>query len=261
MLWKSRETAIPPYTQKNIVYEVNKFSNQSLFVSHSPYILEEFTLSQTIAVSKRMEGEMQQSTISLPDGIKPKMYRRQFRIRFCEGLLSRRVLVVEGTTEMIAIPVVARRLAELNPSQYTPLESLGIVLVDAIGDKSIPAVADLYTKLNKTVFALCDKQAVQEAEEIEKAVEQLFMHDEKGFEKLIVKGTTADAINKYIQQTFIDWPDKLKRKYPDPKIDPQAALIDYFIKTKADGTIADFLGQCNETEIPKWVKKCVCEPE
>src|SRR5690606_11573666 len=36
------ETAIPPYTQKRIVHEIKNLSSQSLFSSHSPYVLEEF---------------------------------------------------------------------------------------------------------------------------------------------------------------------------------------------------------------------------
>jgi len=36
------ETAIPPYAQKRIVHEIRKLSSQSIFTSHSPYVLEEF---------------------------------------------------------------------------------------------------------------------------------------------------------------------------------------------------------------------------
>ena len=39
------ETAIPPYAQKRIVHEVRNLASQTLFTSHSPYVLEDKILS------------------------------------------------------------------------------------------------------------------------------------------------------------------------------------------------------------------------
>jgi DNA helicase II / ATP-dependent DNA helicase PcrA len=44
------ETAIPPYAQKRIVHEVRKLASQTLFTSHSPYVLEEFTFEDTVVM-------------------------------------------------------------------------------------------------------------------------------------------------------------------------------------------------------------------
>lgn len=118
------ETAIPPYAQKRIVHELRKLSAQSLFTSHSPYVLEEFSLEETVILSRSDDGQLSQSKIELPESIKHKRYRQDFRTRFCEGLLSRRVLIAEGATEATSFPVVARRLAELNPATYASLEAL-----------------------------------------------------------------------------------------------------------------------------------------
>ena len=108
------ETAIPPYAQKNIIHELRKLSAQTLFSSHSPYVLEEFALDETVVLHRSADGELTQASVILPDSVKQKRYRQEFRTRFCEGLLARRVLVAEGATEATAIPVVARRLSELN---------------------------------------------------------------------------------------------------------------------------------------------------
>ncbi len=109
------ETAIPPYAQKRIVHEIRKLSSQTLFSSHSPYVLEEFSLEETIVLSRSKCGDLAQSPINLPDSVKPKRYRQEFRTRFCEGLLARRIMIAEGATEAAALPAVCRRLAELNP--------------------------------------------------------------------------------------------------------------------------------------------------
>ncbi len=128
------ETAIPPYAQKRIIHEVRKLASQTLFTSHSPYVLEEFSLPETLILSRDGSGSLKQSSVTLPDSVKLKRYRQQFRTRFCEGLLARRILIAEGATEASAFPVACRRLAELNPAVYASLESLGVCVVDAGGE-------------------------------------------------------------------------------------------------------------------------------
>jgi len=188
------ETAIPPYAQKRIVHELRKLSAQSLFTSHSPYVLEEFSLDETVIFSRSDEGQLSQFNIHLPEGIKHKRYRQEFRTRFCEGLLARRILVAEGATEASSLPVVARRLAELNSATYASLEALGLCVIDAGSETQIADLGGLYKSLGKRVFALCDKQTDADKATIEVQVDHLFMHEEKGIENLILKNTTQDAL-------------------------------------------------------------------
>ena len=115
------ETAIPPYAQKRIVHEVRDLASQTLFTSHSPYVLEEFTIEETMVLARDANGILSRNLINLPDNVKLKRYRQEFRTRFCEGLLARRVLVAEGATEASAFPVACRRLAELRPDTYSSL--------------------------------------------------------------------------------------------------------------------------------------------
>jgi len=188
------ETAIPPYAQKRIVHEIRKLSSQTIFTSHSPYVLEEFALDETIVLDRDKNGTLRQSPIALPDSVKPKRYRQEFRTRFCEGLLARRIMVAEGATEAMSFPVVCRRLAELEPGKYMSLEALGICTIDAGGEASIPDLAKLYSDLGKETFAICDKQPDEQKALIEAQVEALFMHEEKGLENLVLKNSTEGAL-------------------------------------------------------------------
>ena len=251
------ETAIPPYTQKRIVHEIKKLSAQSFFTSHSPYVLEEFELEETVVLHRNSDGVMEQSCVELPDSIKHKRYKQDFRKRFCEGLLSRRILIAEGATETTAFPTVARRLSELNPNVYSSLEVLGVCIVDAESDGKIADLSELYTKLNKRVFAVCDKQEEADKQKIEDNVEKLFMHEEKGFEDLVLKNTTQPAIDRFID--WLEWPPHLQTKYLNPKENSGQALKDYFSWAKGNWGIADFLAQCNEDEIPQWIKDVCLE--
>lgn len=250
------ETAIPPYAQKRIVHEVRKLASQTLFTSHSPYVLEEFKLEETIVLRRDKAGTLSQSTIVLPKSIKPKSYRQNFRTRFSEGLLSRRILVAEGATEASAFPTVCRRLGELDPATYCSLEELGLCTVDAGGEGSIADVAKLYRDLGKRVFAICDKQGDANKAAIEAEVELLLMHEDKGFEDLVLKTTTEVALTRFAD--LIDWPPHLRQKYPDVKANVAEALREYFTGAKANWGIADFLAQCSVDEIPVWLREaCV----
>ena len=246
------ETAIPPYAQKRIVHEIRKLASQAVFTSHSPYVLEEFLLEETIMLGRDTEGALERHAITLPDSVKPKRYRQEFRTRFCEGLLARRILVAEGATEAAAFPVVCRRLSELDPETYSSLEALGICTIDAGSQNNIPDMAKFYQELGKRVFAICDKQDDVNKALIEAQVDVLFMHDEHGFEDLVLKNTTEEALKRFTE--IVDWPPHLTTKYPDISVAAFDAVRDYFNWAKANWGIADFLAQCNETETPSWLR-------
>jgi putative ATP-dependent endonuclease of OLD family len=258
------ETAIPPYAQKRIVHEVRKLASQTLFTSHSPYVLEEFSVEETIVLARDANGVLAQQAIALPDNVKLKRYRQEFRTRFCEGLLARRVLVAEGATETAAFPVACRRLSELKPDIYSSLEALGVCTVDAGSESNIPGMARLYRELGKRIFAVCDKQEAGNKALIEAQVELLLMHGEKGFEDMVLKGTAEVALKRFAK--LIDWPQHLSQKYPDPEVQAPAALAEYFAWSKGNWGVADFLAQCSEAEMPEWLRyaalklKVACVP-
>lgn len=258
------ETAIPPYAQKTIIHEVRKLASQTLFTSHSPYVLEEFALTETIVLSRNAAGKLLQAEVALPDSVKLKRYRQDFRQRFCEGLLARRVLIAEGATESDSFPAACRRLAELKPETYSSIEALGVCIVNADGEGNISDMAKLYKAIGKRTFALCDLQDARAQALIEAQVEHLYMHGEKGIENLVLKNTPKAAMERF--SDLIQWPQYLLQKYPDPKTNIINALRDYFGKKKADLGVADYLAQCSEDEIPQWIRdacihlKGLCTP-
>jgi putative ATP-dependent endonuclease of OLD family len=258
------EIAIPPYAQKRIVNELRKLSAQSLVTSHSPYVLEEFEIDQTLILSRTAGGTLSKATVTLPDGIKLKRYRQEFRQRFCEGLLASRILVVEGATEASSYTAVARRLAELEPANYASLENLGICVIDAGGESAVASLAKLYRDLGKRTFGACDKQTDGDREAIEAQVEVLYMHDEHGLEDLVLAQTTAAALERFA--ALVTWPPHLVQKHVDPVANAATALPDLFAWNKGGWSLADFLAQCTVAEVPQFLRdacgglKMLCEP-
>lgn len=249
------ETAIPPYAQKRIVHEVRKLSSQSIFSSHSPYILEEFGVEDISVLTRGEDGILKQAGINLPASVKPKRYRQEFRTRFCEALLSRRVMVAEGATEAATMPAAARRLSELDPATYSSFEALGISTLDAGGDGQIADLGKLYSGLGKTVYAVCDQQTPASQAAIEAAVTKLFMHGESDIEKLVLNNTTQTAMERFIDA--ITWPQHLATAFPNPKANASEALSKYFAWSKGDLGLAEFIAQCTEAETPEWIRQ-VC---
>ncbi len=251
------ETAIPPYAQKRIVHEIRKLSSQSLFTSHSPYVLEEFDVGEVAVLTRASDGVLKQSTIELPSSIKHKRYRREFRTRFCEGLLARRILLAEGATEAASMPAAARRLAEIDPDTYSSFEALGLCTVDTGGDGNIADLGKLYGTLGKTVYAVCDKQEAPRQAAIEAQVTKLFMHEEADIEKLVLKNTTQPALERFIDA--IELPPHLSAKYPNPKANALDVVSEFLGWAKGNWGLAEFLSQCNEAEIPEWIRNTCCE--
>ena len=83
-------------------------------------------------------------------------------------------------------------------------------------------MAKLYREIGKRVFAICDKQDAANKALIEAQVDVLLMYDEKGFEDLVLKNTTEEALRRFAK--LIDWPPHLTTKYPDVEAAAPAAI-------------------------------------
>lgn len=143
-------------------------------------------------------------------------------------------------------------MAELDGETYSSLEALGICTVDAGGEQNIADVAAMYAELGKRVVAVCDKQSVDNRRAIEDAVEQLFMHDKASMEKLVLTESDAAAFERFA--AFVDWPSHITDNV-DLDEELLTAFRKYFNWTKGNWGIADFLAQCEEDEMPEWIRE------
>jgi putative ATP-dependent endonuclease of the OLD family len=251
------EIAIPPHTQKRIIDSVRKKSAQALFTSHSPYVLEEFKPSEVLVI-RRNDGNLSCTAADYPPAVKPKAYRTEFRTRFCEALLARRVLITEGRTEYDAFPAAARRLHELQPDNFQSLEAIGIALVNANTDSQIAPLGEHFAKLGKVVFAVFDKQDATKKADIEARIPHVFEAPEKSFEKVLLNGTAETALRRYALALVADgeWPSHLANQTPTDTMSLEGlrdALYGYLAWSKGAGGAADLLGQCALDEMPKFI--------
>jgi putative ATP-dependent endonuclease of the OLD family len=266
------EIAIPPSTQKRIVDGVRAKSSQAIFTSHSPYVLEEFSPNQILVLRRDGQGKLSAAPLTFPPHIKPKAYSSEFRLRFAEALLARRVLIAEGETETAAYPAAARRLAELDPQNYASLEALGIAVFNARTDNQVAGFGTLFRGLGKAVFAVYDKQtdATRQAQ-IVASVDHAYEAPTKGFENLLLNETAESALRRFAAQLVADgeWPLHLAAETPQattPLDNLKNALRKYLGWSKGSGGAADLLGICAMGEMSATVKavlasiKSIAEP-
>jgi putative ATP-dependent endonuclease of the OLD family len=254
------EIAIPPSTQKRIVDGVRNKSSQAIFTSHSPYVLEEFRPDQILVLRRDAQGRLTAAPLTFPPHIKPKAYSSEFRLRFAEALLARRVLIAEGETETAAYPAAARRLAELDPQNYASLEALGIAVFNARTDNQVAGFGALFRSLGKTVFAVYDKQTdVARQAQIVASVDHAYEAPTKGFENLLLNETAEAALRRFAAQLVADgeWPPHLAAETPQaatPLDDLKNALRKYLGWSKGSGGSADLLGISTVAEMPTTLK-------
>lgn len=260
------EIAIPPHAQKRIIESVRSKSAQAIFTSHSPYVLEEFPPDQVL-VLQRDGGTISAVPALLP--VKPKRYKEEFRRRFCETLLARRVLIVEGKTEYDAFPAAAKRLRDLHPDEFRSLDSLGVAVINAETDSQIAILGAYFRSLGKTVFAVYDQQVDPQKAQIEAAVDHRFEGPGHGFEQTLLQGTAIAAVLRFAADLLVnnEWPNHL----PPPVIGAVppvliAPMVQYLKWSKGSGAAADLLMECDRAEMPPYVVnallaiQAICEP-
>lgn len=253
------EIALPPHTQKRIINSLRQKSAQAIFTSHSPYVLEEFDPGQVV-VLKRAAGVMTGRPAAYPPAVKPKAYRTEFRTRFCEALLARYVLVLEGRTEFDAVPAAARRLGDLDPVRFKSLENLGVAIVDARGETNVAPLGAFFRSLGKVVFAVFDKQSPAALADIVAAVDHAYESATKGFENLVLHGSSEAALRAYAAAVVAagDWPLHLAAKTPTaatPLAELQRMLSQYFGWAKGGGDAGDLLASCpTVNDMPEYVR-------
>lgn len=250
------EIALPPLTQKRIINSVKSKSAQAIFTSHSPYVLEEFDPNRIIVIDRK-NGLLIGIPATYPHSIKTKIYRQETRRR-CEALLARRVLIVEGKTEYDSISALSNYLPQLNSTKYSELDAMGIAIIDAQTDSQIRVLAEYFRGFGKKVYAIFDKQNSKESESINAVLDKAFESTEKGFEKLVTKNSNTNAIRRFAMSVVEGgkWPAHLNNITPTigmPDDQLKTSMQEYFKANKGEGTIADFLIQCSEAEMPEYL--------
>lgn len=194
------EIALSPHTQRRVTNFILSEMGQAIVTSHSPYIIEQFNSSQIVVLQRDDAGVLSGSPIEL-QGIKPKVFTRQRR-QFAEALLSRAVLVVEGSTEAAIFPVASSILEEhLGRDSYMHFDLAGITVFDAGGDGSTPLYGPCFKALGKEAFCFYDKPNAPLSADAQAKLGSYvatWQSPEKGIETLLTKEMQPATLRSFL---------------------------------------------------------------
>ncbi|MFY2642149.1 ATP-dependent nuclease [Achromobacter insuavis] len=195
------EIAVPPHTQRRIAQYLLTKTTQAFVTSHSPFVIEKFEPSKTLLLS-RGGGMVSARKVSDATGLKDNDYKRFSRSGLSECMLGRAVIVVEGVTELHAMPIIARRMEENDPN-LQPLDIAGVAFFDADGESNMPKFGKFFKTLELRTFAFYDldykkKRKAEQAQALAENFEINVEHAYKGFEDLLVAEVPMDRLWSFL---------------------------------------------------------------
>ena len=195
------EIAVPPHTQRRIAEYMLTKTTQAFVTSHSPFVIEKFEPSKTLLLARK-DGVVTARKVSDATGLKDNDYRRFSRSGLSECMLGRAAIVVEGVTELHAMPIVARRMEESDPA-LQPLDIAGVAFFDADGESNMPKFGKFFKTLGLRTFAFYDidykkKRKAEQAQALADNFEINVEHAYKGFEDLVVAEVPVDRLWSFL---------------------------------------------------------------
>jgi putative ATP-dependent endonuclease of the OLD family len=257
------EIALPPHTQRRVTRFVLSEMGQSIVTSHSPYVIEQFEPQQVVILNRDAAGKLSGQPIDATE-VKPKAYRTERR-QFAEAILSRAVLVVEGSTEAALFPAASTVMEEsLGPDIYTHFDLTGLSVFTAAGDGDVPRYGPVFAALGKLAFGFFDKpNSPLSADAIAKldTYTQHWQSPEKGIENLLVNELGLPVLKRFLAEVTLrpDYPANAGTYNPAAEEkDIRALATKVLVARKGDahGYAALLIAQCKTaSELPPTVRE------
>jgi len=193
------EIALPPHSQRRITRYVRKRMGQAIITSHSPYVIEEFQLSEILAI--RRDGGQLAGNFVPTEGLRPRTLKRQRR-QLAEAVLARGVIVAEGATECGTLAAASVALEGFRADgSYAPFDLTGVSLFDAGGCSEIPKWGPFFTTLGKKGLAFYDHpptpwSADDNAKLASYAISRQTAHN--GLEDFLVAETPVPVLRRFL---------------------------------------------------------------
>jgi putative ATP-dependent endonuclease of OLD family len=249
------EIAVPPHTQRRIAEYLLTRTTQAFVTSHSPFVIEKFEPSKTLLLSRK-DGVLTSRRVSDATGLKDNDYKRFARSGLSECMLGRAAIVVEGITELHALPVVARRMEEADPTLQA-LDIAGVAFFDADGESNMPKFGRFFKTLGLRTFAFYDhdykkKRKPEQAQALADNFDINVEHAYKGFEDLVVAEVPVDRLWSFLS-TLKAGDENGNLAIPDDRPadgDVKALAKEALGGNKGAGWAARLFEECDLHELP-----------
>ena len=195
------EIAVPPHTQRRIIEYLLESTTQAFVTSHSPFVIERFDASSTLLLTRNAQGSLESKRLSHATGLKDNDYKRYARRGLTECMLGNGVIVVEGVTELYALPVAARILTKADKT-LQPLDLAGVAFFDADSDGKMPKFGEFFRTLGLRTFGFYDQKQrdTAQTESLAKQYEINLEHSYKSFEALLIAEMSLEKLWSFLEE-------------------------------------------------------------
>lgn len=249
------EIAVPPHTQRRIADYLLQNTTQAFVTSHSPYVIERFEPSQTLVLARDEHAILTSKRVSDASGLKDQDYKRFARRGLTECMLGKGVIVVEGVTELYALPVIARQLERTCGPLIQPLDIAGVAFYDADGEGNMVKFGTFFKELGLKTFSFYDYLArtPEDKKKLTDAYDIDGEHVYGGFEDMLVAEVPAPRLWSFLEE-LRDSGDNGKFIIPAQR--PADEVVRQLARTalggkKGAGWGARLLEQCPTEDLPK----------
>lgn len=250
------EIAVPPHTQRRIADYLLFKTKQAFVTSHSPYVIERFTPQNTFLLTRSLAGSLEATCVADATGLKENDYKRYARRGLSECMLGKGVVLVEGSTEFHALPVLARCL-EARDVTLNPLDLAGVSIFDAESDGTIPKFAKFFRALGLKTFGFYDykKRSPQDKAKFAAVLDVDEEHPYKGFEELLAAEVPVARLRLFLRDLVVSGVDAshygIPAKLPADDTTLRTLVTSVLSSSKGAGWAARLLEQCKPNELPK----------
>jgi len=170
--------------------------------------------------------------------------------------LGKGVMLVEGPTELHALPALARCLEAQDPTLY-PLDLAGVSIFDAESDGSIPKFAKFFQALGLKTFGFYDykQRSAQEKAKFTAVLDVDVEHPYRGLEELLAAEIPVARLRKFLKDLLASGINAAHYGIPAALPADDAAvrklITNVLRSSKGAGWATRLLEQCKPNELPK----------
>lgn len=152
------ETFLFPHAQRRVIDECLTLASQSFVTTHSPYVLERMPVEGVGRIERQLDGAVTWNVLPADNVKQVNLYSRRLHHGFCEALLGRGAVVVEGDSDRWWIAAASRILdgKVWNNRRCEAFELQGIAVVSADTNGDICKTGKFFADAGLKVVAVVD---------------------------------------------------------------------------------------------------------
>jgi putative ATP-dependent endonuclease of the OLD family len=198
------ETFLFPHAQRRVIDECLDLADQVFVTTHSPYVLERLPAESVVRIERAAEGEVKWRSIATTDVKQLNLYSKRLRQVFCEAILGRGVVIVEGDSDRWWINGASRILnrKEWNKRRQEALELQGIAVVSADTNGDILKLGRFFVEAGLKTTAIVDRVIDSGlVGELCQAPFPVVFLKQKGLESLLADYLGIDLLRRVLTET------------------------------------------------------------